>query len=203
MKIAGGALLNSELEFRTLNRRGRFGAFPDLNTARLELTKLPDMPQADLGDFGRGGVAVRRVTLTALLTAWDAGGKLPENTGVIGWNGDGCTAENQKYWRDYTDCGRTSGRGGLFVATLPTIPYCEAAIALGCRGQVAYFRTGNSAAHLWEILAVSAPGKYLCGEVAATSVCILLVDTVDSANRPLPDLPYLAGVFAALEGGRS
>lgn len=203
MKIAGGALLTSGLEFRTLTRCGRFGAYPDLNTARLELTKLSDMPHADLGDFGRGGAAVRRVTLTALLTAWDSGGPLPDTTCVIGWNGDGCTAENQKYWHDYTDCGRTAGRGGLFVATLPTIPYCEAAIALGCRGQVAYFRTASSTAQLWEILAASAPGKYLCGEVTATKVCILLVDTVDAGARPLPDLPELAEIFSALEARRS
>ena len=95
--------------------------------------------------------------LTALLAAWDAQNGLSQEAGVLGWNGDGCTAENRKYWHDYTDCGRTSGRGGLFVATLPTIPYCEAAIALGCRGMVAYFRTGDSAARLWEILAASRP----------------------------------------------
>jgi hypothetical protein len=200
MKIAGGASMTSQMEFRTLNRRGRFGAFPDLNAARLELTKLADMPHADLGDFGRGGDTVRRVMLTALLTAWDAGGNLPEETGVIGWNGDGCTAENLKYWRDYTGCERTSGRGGLFVATLPTIPYCEAAIALGCRGQVAYCRTANSAARLWEILAASPSSRYLCGEVAATGVCMLLVDTAGADSGPLPDLPELAKVFSALEG---
>lgn len=200
MKIAGGTLLNGNLEFRTLKRRAKFGAFPDLNTARLELLKVPGMPHGDLGDFGRGGVTVRRAMLATLLTAWDAGG-LSGDTGVFGWNGDGCTAENLAYWKDYVDCGRTAGRGGLFVATLPTIPYCEAAIALGCRGSVAYVRTRQDTSALWSILAAAPGGTYLCGELTRNTVCMLLAD--NRADAPLPPgRPTLAELFSVLEGGR-
>ena len=199
MKIAGAALMTAENGFRTLVRRGRFGAFADLNEARKMLTALPGMPHADLGDFGRGGVTVRRVTLTALLTARDAGGSDFADAGVIGWNGSGCTAENLKYWRDYLGNGREAGRGGLFVATLPTIPYCEVAIALGCRGRVAYFRTAPSAASLAEVFSTVPPGRYFCGEVTADTVCMMLVDT-RLAGGPLPERAMLADVFAALEG---
>lgn len=201
MKIAGGALLTKDLAFRTLVRRGRFGAFPELNTARKELIRLPGMPPCDLGDFGRGGVTVRRATLTSLLAAWDAGGKLPEGTGVLGWNGDGCTAENLAYWRDYVGNGRAAGRGGLFVATLPTIPYCETAIALGCRGSVAYLRTPADTSQLRSILDTSPPGTCLCGEITRDTVCMLLADNRE-AGDDLPRVPTLAELFPILEGGR-
>ena len=139
--------------------------------------------------------------LTALLAAWDAGGKLPENTGVLGWNGDGCTAENLAYWRDYVGNGRTAGRGGLFVATLPTIPYCEAAIALNCRGGVAYLRTPEDTSHLRSILDAAPPGAYLCGEIARDTVCILLADSRENDGES-PRCRTLAELFARLEGGR-
>ena len=198
MKVTGGALMTRESAFRTLVRRGAFGPFTDLNAARKLFTALPGMAACDLNDFGRGGETVRRVLLTALLTAWDSGGDLPEETGVFGWNGDGCTAENLIYWRDYVSCGREAGRGGLFVATLPTIPYCETAIALRCRGRVAYFRTEPFAARLEELLLSAPCGTYLCGEVTASSVCMLLTDT-RLPGPPLPEGPALEEVFTALE----
>ena len=201
MKIAGGALLNEDLSFRTLVKRARFGAFPDLNAARRALLETQGMPRCDLGDFGRGGVTVRRAMLASLLAAWDAGGELPGNTGVLGWNGDGCTAENLAFWNDYAGNGRTAGRGGLFVATLPTIPYCEAAIALGCRGSVAYLRTTPSTTELWAALDAAAPGTYLCGEITREKAAMLLVDNREVADD-LPEAPTLAALFGILEGAR-
>lgn len=201
MKIAGGALLTKDLAFRTLVRRARFGAFSDLNAARLELLKTPGMPSCDLGDFGRGGVTVRRAMLTSLLAAWDAGGELPEAIGILGWNGDGCTAEDLAYWRDYVNNGRTAGRGGLFVATLPTIPYCEAAIALGCRGSVAYLRTPADTSQLRSILDAAPPGTYLCGEITRDTVCMFLADNRGPGGGS-PRVPTLAELFPILEGGR-
>ena len=198
MKITGAALLAENNEFFTIFKRGRFGPFADLNAARHFLTAVPDMLRGDLNDFGRGGVTVRRVVLTALLAAWDAQNDLSQEAGVLGWNGDGCTAENLVFWRDYLSCGREAARGGLFVATLPTIPYCEAAITLGCRGSVAYYRTAPSAAKLQSLLDASPRGQYLCGEVTSSSVCMMLADTA-AAGKPLPDRPTLKEVFAAWE----
>ncbi len=197
MKILAGTLLEGGL-FRTLRRRAVFGPFADLNAARREIAALPEIPPCDLNDFGRGGEAVRRMTLAAWLTAWDAGGLSPE-IGVIGWNGAGCTAENRRYWRDYTDCGREAGRGSLFVATLPTIPYCEAAIALGCRGPVAYFRTVADTAALAAQLAACPSGRYLCGEITADTLCVLLAETADA---PMPRASDLEALFNALEAER-
>jgi len=198
MKITGGALMTRERAFRTLVRRGSFGPFADLNAARRHLTALPGMVSGDLNDFGRGGETVRRVLLTALLAAWDSGGALPESTGVFGWNGDGCVSEDLIYWRDYVSCGCEAGRGGLFVATLPTIPCCEAAITLRCRGRVAYFRTEPAAARLEELLLAAPGGTYLCGETTSSSVCMLLADTrLD--GPPFPEASVLKEVFTALE----
>ncbi|MBQ9502221.1 MAG: hypothetical protein IJU70_08705 [Lentisphaeria bacterium] len=198
MKIRGMARLAENNEFFTLFRRGRFGPFADLNTARHILSAVPGMPEGDLNDFGRGGVTVRRVMLTALLAAWDANGTLSREAGVLGWNGDGCTAENLAFWQDYVSCGREAARGGLFVATLPTIPYCEAAIALKCLGPVAYYRTAPSGTELQTLLDASPRGQYLCGEVTVSGVCMMLADTALDGT-PLPDRPTLREIFAAWE----
>ena len=198
MKIAGAALMTVENSFRTLRRKGGFGPFPDLNTARHELTALPGAPACDLGDFGRGGMTVRRMTLTALLAGWDSGEASFEDAGVLGWNGCGCTAENLRYWQDYVTNGREAGRGGLFVATLPTIPCCEAAIALRCGGPAAYFRTRPALAAWEELLASFPPGRYFCCEAASATVCILLADT-RQPGKLLPEAGTLADLFARLE----
>lgn len=201
MKIIAGTLISPDLSVRLLERREHFGPFPDLKALKDRLEHLDFVPDGDLSDFGRGGLAVRRIVLASLLTAGDLGGRLPENTGVIGWNGDGCTAEDRRFWEDYTGNGRESGRGGLFVATLPTIPFCEAAITLGCHGPSSYLRTAASTARLFEAVSCLPKGLYLLGELGADSVCMLLADTgKDSA--PLPDAPALTGLFEYLEEPR-
>ena len=201
MNTICGTLITSNLTVRLLRRRESFGPFPDLKALRDHLERLDFVPDGDLSDFGRGGVAVRRIVLAALLTAGDFGGTLPEDTGVIGWNGDGCTAENLRFWRDYTDSSRESGRGGLFVATLPTIPFCEAAITLGCHGASSYLRTRPSTAKLFEAVSALSAGTYLLGELSAGSVCMLLVDTRES-TAALPELPTLKELFEHLEAGK-
>ena len=198
MKIAGAALMTAENSFRTLRKRGRFGPFADLNAARHELTALPGAPSCDLGDFGRGGKTVRRTTLTALLAGWDSGEAPFGDAGVLGWNGCGCTAENLNYWQDYVTNGREAGRGGLFVATLPTIPCCEAAIALRCGGAAAYFRTRPSLAALEELLAAAPPGRYFCSEVASETVCVFFADT-RLPGTALPEAGTLEALFVRLE----
>jgi len=201
MKILAGSLISGDLEVRLLRRGERLGPFTDLKEMRDRLAELPFVPSGDLADFGRGGEAVRALMLAALLTAGDNGGELPEDTGVFGWNGRGCTAENLRFWGDYTGCGRGSARGGLFVATLPTIPFCEAAITLGCRGATAYFRTSNSTAALFELLSSYPRGKCLVGELGERSTCMLLVG-LDGAAPVYPDFPDLETLFRHLETSR-
>ena len=198
MKILAGALITEDLTVRLLTRRETLGPAADLNGLRHLLTGLPWIPAGDWTDFGRGSQAVRQLMLAAALTAGDLGAPPEKTTGVIGWNGCGCTAENLRFWRDYVQNGRANGRGGLFVATLPTIPFCEAAIAFGWQGPSAYFRTENSTGALFRLLANRPEGKYLIGEITEMNVCCLLAETGPSSPE-LPDFASLEELFVHLE----
>ncbi|MBO4648529.1 MAG: hypothetical protein J5806_10280 [Lentisphaeria bacterium] len=201
MKIKAGARITETMEVRLLNR-GPLGRFDDPDRLRHALTDRALFPQADWTDFGRGSPPVRFLMLAAVLTAGDHGGPLPESTGVFGWNGSGCTAENLRFWQDYIQHGRENGRGGLFVATLPTIPFGEAAIALGLRGPNAYFRTERSTHALAKLIALRPAGLYLVGEVAEDSVCMFLLETSGRQEdiTSEPDFPTLESLFVHLEG---
>ena len=198
MKILAGALITENLTAHLLNRRETLGPAADLNGLRHLLADLPWIPAGDWTDFGRGSRAVRQLMLAAALAAGDFGTPPEKETGIIGWNGCGCTAENLRFWRDYVQNGRVNGRGSLFVATLPTIPFCEAAIAFGWQGPSAYFRTENSTDALFRLLANRPEGKYLIGEIAEKSVCCLLAET-GPASPALPDLTTLEELFVCLE----
>ena len=197
MKILGGTLIDAANTARLLRRRETFGPCRDLRELRDRVAGLPFVPDGDLADFGRGSRAARLLMLAALLTAGDSGGPLPENTAVFGWNGGGCSAENLRFWEDYTANGRESGRGGLFVATLPTIPFCEAAIALGCRGPAAYFRTRPATDELFALIASYPPGDCLAGECGADGVCMFRLRSDGDASG-MPSRPTLRELFDEL-----
>ena len=186
---------------RLLNRRETFGPFASLNDLRLALPDFDFIPRGDLDDFGRGSGAVRCSMLAALFAAGDAASGLPSSTAVVGWNGRGCTAENVRYWQDYVSNGRTAGRGGLFVATLPTIPFCEAAIALGLRGPSAYFQTDRSTDSLFGLIAARPEGLYLTGEITDSSACFFLLDNA-SQGETAPRTRSLEELFRAMAEGR-
>ena len=200
MKIKAGALITETMEVRLLNR-GPLGRFDDPDQLRHALTNLVPFPTADWTDFGRGSPPVRFLMLAAVLTAGDYGAPLPESTGVFGWNGAGCTAENLRFWQDYVQHGRENGRGGLFVATLPTIPFGEAAIALGLRGPNAYFRTEKSTHELRKLISLRPAGLYLVGEVTENSVCMFLLEIsgLPEEKSAEPDFPTLDRLFVHLE----
>ena len=200
MKIEAGVRITETMEVRLLNR-GPLGQFDDPDQLRHALAGLAPFPNADWTDFGRGSPPVRLLMLAAVLTAGDYGAPLPGSTGVFGWNGSGCTAENLRFWQDYVRHGRVNGRGGLFVATLPTIPFGEAAIALGLRGPNAYFRTERSTHALGKLLSLRPAGLYLVGEVTENSVCMFLLETsgLPEDGPAGPDFPTLDRLFVHLE----
>ena len=197
MKIVAGTMIDASNTARLLRRRETVGPCRDLRELRDRIAGLSFVPTGDLADFGRGGSAARLLMLAALLTAGDGGEVLPENTAVFGWNGRGCTAENLRFWQDYTANGRDSGRGGLFVATLPTIPFCEAAIALGCRGPAAYFRTRRDTAELFSLIASYPPGDCFAGELDDDGVCMMWIRN-DREDSPMPARATLAELFTEL-----
>ena len=198
MKIGAGTLIDARHEVRLLRSKKNLGCFTDLNELRHAAAERFPQIRCDWNDFGRGCPAVRLMMLAGVLTAADSGALPDRNTGLIGWNGCGCTAENLKFWQDYVQNGREHGRGWLFVATLPTIPCCEAAIALGCHGPGMYFRTGRSTTELFRLLSGRPHGCYLIGEITGDSVCMLKVET-DGSLPALPDFPDLEQLFHHLE----
>ncbi|MGI6354745.1 MAG: hypothetical protein GX937_02280 [Lentisphaerae bacterium] len=120
-------------------RSGLVFSFTELAGLRDQIISRPECPACDLSDFRRAGPNVKRTILAAILAAIDCGTQWqPDATALLGWNGDGCAAENALFWQDYVTNGRTQGRGTLFVPTLCSIPLCEAAIALGIHGAAAY-----------------------------------------------------------------
>lgn len=98
----------------------------------------------DFSDYRRASPQTRYAML-AVASAADGD---MSRWAVIGWNGAGCGAENRAYWDDYVRAGRETARASLFVPTLPSIPACEAAIAIGARGECCYYRTDEDTGEL-------------------------------------------------------
>lgn len=71
-------------------------------------------------------------SLALKATQWQESGD--REIGVACAGSDGCLAANQEYFRDYVACGRTLGRGNLFIYTLPTSVLGEVAIVLSLTG---------------------------------------------------------------------
>lgn len=101
----------------------------------------------DFSDYRRASVQARAAMLAVASVAI---GDM-SRWAVIGWNGGGCVRENRAYWDDYVSAGRETARGTLFVPTLPSIPVCEAAIAVGAHAECSYYRTGPDTREISEI----------------------------------------------------
>ena len=102
----------------------------------------------DFSDYRRASQQTRYAML-AVASVASAG---MSDWAVIGWNGAGCAAENRAYWDDYVAAGRESARGSLFVPTLPSIPACEAAIAIGAHAESGYYRTAPDTGEIADII---------------------------------------------------
>jgi len=199
MKIlAGACLLTEPLCVHTLHREKEYAPFRSLNDIRLYLSNLDFIQNADLSDFGRGSVSVKMALLSALFAVNDLGHSLPEDTGVYGWNGCGCTAENIRYWQDYEDNLRESGRGSLFVGTLPTIPYGETAIALRLHGASCYLQTVPSVKQLLKMLSVRPNFYFMIGELWENEACMMIMRQSGQNENDtdlLPDFHKMSELF--------
>jgi hypothetical protein len=71
-------------------------------------------------------------SLALKATQWQESGD--SEIGIACAGSDGCLAADQEYFRDYVACGRTLGRGNLFIYTLPTSVLGEVAIVLSLTG---------------------------------------------------------------------
>ena len=102
----------------------------------------------DFSDYRRASSQTRMAMVAA---AAAAAGDM-SRWAVVGWNGGGCVRENRAYWDDYVSAGRETARGSLFVPTLPSIPACEAAIAIGAHAECSYYRTLPDTREISEIV---------------------------------------------------
>ena len=83
----------------------------------------------------------------------------PAHTAIIGFNGSGCASNTRAYWNDLVEHSYDNGRATLFVPTIPSIPVCEAAIALGIQGPVYYLYAENEEEMCCHILATFAGNR--------------------------------------------
>jgi len=93
-------------------------------------------------NFGRLDAISRMTVYAVALAVQDAGIKylpgLKQDIGIIGTNTEGSLQADLTYFRDYVGSGRTLSRGNLFIYTLPSSPFGEAAIHFGFLGPLLY-----------------------------------------------------------------
>jgi 3-oxoacyl-[acyl-carrier-protein] synthase II len=93
-------------------------------------------------NFGRLDVVSKATAHAVALALRDAGiaysQERKQDIGIIGTNRSGSLASDILYFKDYVECGRTLGRGNLFIYTLPSSPLGEAAIHFGLMGPLVY-----------------------------------------------------------------
>ena len=73
--------------------------------------------------------------------------RTPYSSAVCGLtctNSSGSLPTDILYFKDYVECGRTLGRGSLFIYTLPSSPLGEAAIHFGLQGPLLYAANGRA-----------------------------------------------------------
>jgi hypothetical protein len=107
--------------------------------------------EGSVKNFGRFDIRSKAACLAAGLTLHDA--SIPANVpgndvGILSAMPGGALEACREYFRDYLDCGRTLGRGNLFIYTLPTSPLAETAICYGLGGPLAYVAGGARGAAL-------------------------------------------------------
>jgi len=99
-------------------------------------------------NFGRLDEVSKLVCYAVALALKDAGesyaGDLKKDMGLVGTNADGPLQSDIDYFRDYIESGRKLSRGNLFLYTLPSSPFGEAAIHFGLQGPVFYMSSGQA-----------------------------------------------------------
>lgn len=144
--IACTATIDLNSSIATMSSREQPIAFESLQQLKQLMTDSSDFIQGDLADFRRAADNVRLAQLATILCASNLGDKWSsEGTALIGVNGDGCALNNRLFWDDFISHGHDNGRASLFVPTLPSIPVCEAAIALHIQGPVRYIAAESAA----------------------------------------------------------
>ena len=129
--------------------------------------------------YGRFDLPSRLVCVAAAMALQDAcvpaGDGAKRDVAVLGANTDGCLDSDRAYFQDYASCGRTLARGNLFLYTLPSSPFAEAAIHFGLEGPLLYL---GCADRRMARLIETAAGLLARGE---TGAALLVENTQDRA----------------------
>ncbi|MDD2703422.1 MAG: hypothetical protein PHC33_05400 [Candidatus Omnitrophica bacterium] len=123
--------------------KGREWRYTDLRSLCVQL--LADSVLAHpIDNFGRFNRESRLIVLSSALALYDAGivyGRdRKQDIGIVGTSTDGSLSSNLDYFRDYASCGRTLGRGNLFIYTLASSPLAESSIHFGLQGPLVFLR---------------------------------------------------------------
>jgi hypothetical protein len=128
-------------------RRGIEGSCQDLFLLRDELLERGILP-APVRRFAKFDDACRSACLVAALTLHDEGARdAADDTrdiAVLGTNERGSLETNRAFYEDYVGHGRRSGRGSLFVYTLPSIPASEVSMHFKLVGPTAWIGSAES-----------------------------------------------------------
>lgn len=148
----GGAVL--------LERKEKFTLSGGRKKIRLEAESLPALqkalqglqccPDVNWGNFRRGSTQVKEFLIASAAALYDSDMPVGSNGAVLCVSRKGSHEQNLAYFQDYVQFGRTSGRGQLFVATIPTTPMCESAISIQAHGPAYYLDTLDDPEPLYE-----------------------------------------------------
>ncbi len=112
-----------------------------------------------------------------------------QDIGIVGTNAEGSLQSDKEYFRDYLEGGRTLSRGNLFIYTLPSSPFGEAAIHFGLLGPVVYAASeSNALTSVLDmaadmILANEAP-VMLVGKAEADEAVFFVLEMDPGQDRP-------------------
>ena len=161
------------------------------------------MPERDsilinkVPNWGRFDDNTRKACLGAGLALKDLGlaqDSQKHKIGLIAFGEKGSNNTDRDYFLDFLDHGESTGRSHLFIYTLPTSPFAEAAIYFGLMGPI-YYLSGRdsilqeslqSAARM--ILSANAD-QMIVGTVEKDSLFMVLGPRTQNSLCALKDLP--------------
>lgn len=138
LNVAGGAKIFLDKACCMQSKR-EFAVDAKMVKLLKELIDLKFVESARMENFYRQSSKARMAQLLAIMAINDAQIHDAGSGALIAWNGTSCISENRRYFSDYLQFNRESGQGKLFVATLPSTPAAEAAIAINLQGAVFYY----------------------------------------------------------------
>jgi len=200
-------------------RTGTRHAFADGEAAdTLSKKNLFSYPVKNVGRFDRMS---RMTCYAAALALKDAAVAYSafqkQDIGVIGTSSAGSLQADVEYFKDYIEGGRTLSRGNLFIYTLPSSPFGEAAIHFGLRGPLLYLqdREASLAAVIdasEEMLLAGETTMVLAGKVEEDESIFVVVQAEPAADAPVlcdlsairttteadPDIPGIIESYSVL-----